>query len=69
MNVDMFWDTVPSSPSVKPHFGGTYHHHLQDRKSSEQETSVERQIFNPEDGADTFLRNVNLYTIYTALYP
>jgi hypothetical protein len=28
-----------------------------------------RLIFDPEDGADTFLRNVGSHTDYTALYP
>jgi hypothetical protein len=28
-----------------------------------------RLIFDPEDGGDTFLRNVGSYTDYTALYP
>jgi hypothetical protein len=28
-----------------------------------------RLIFDPEDGDDTFFRNVGLYTGYTALYP
>jgi hypothetical protein len=26
-------------------------------------------IFDPEDGGDTFLRNVGSFTDYTALYP
>jgi hypothetical protein len=28
-----------------------------------------RLIFDPEDGSDTFLRNVGSHTHYTALYP
>jgi hypothetical protein len=26
-------------------------------------------IFDPEDGGDTFLRNIGSHTVYTALYP
>jgi hypothetical protein len=39
-NVIVFWDISPCSPYVNRRFGGTYHLHLQGRKSAEQETSV-----------------------------
>jgi hypothetical protein len=58
--------------------GGTYHVHLQGRKSTEQETNeslatysrwlLARLIFDPEDVGDTFLRNVGSCTYYTTLY-
>jgi hypothetical protein len=42
MNVAIFWDIAPCSPYVNRCFGGTYHLRLQDRKSAEQETSVQQ---------------------------
>jgi hypothetical protein len=35
----IFWDIAPCSPYMNRCFGGTYHRHLQGRKSAEQETS------------------------------
>jgi hypothetical protein len=70
----MFWDIAQRSPYVNRRFGGTYHH-LQGRKSTEQETSMQqvpRQIHNLDDGSDMFLSNVASHashTDYTALYP
>jgi hypothetical protein len=40
MKVVFFWDTAPCSPYVNRCFRGTYHLHLQGRKSAEQETSL-----------------------------
>jgi hypothetical protein len=76
-DVAIYWGIAPCSPYVNDRFGGTYHLHLQGRKSAQQETSVQqvtgwflvRLIFDPEDLGDMFLRNVCSHTDYTALYP
>jgi hypothetical protein len=39
MKVAIFCDIAQCIPHVKQSFGGTYHLHLQGRKSAEQETS------------------------------
>jgi hypothetical protein len=57
MNPAIFWDIAPFSPYVNQCFGGTYHFHLQGRKSAEHETSV-HQATGPEDEGDMFLRNI-----------
>jgi hypothetical protein len=41
MNVAIFWDIQSCSPYVNRRFGGTFHLHLQGRKSAEQDTSVQ----------------------------
>jgi hypothetical protein len=72
MNVAIFWDLAPCSPYVNRRFGGTYHLHLQGRKSLRQETSdqqVAGLIFDCEHGGDTFLRNIGSHMNNTALYP
>jgi hypothetical protein len=75
MNVAIFWVMAPSSKNANRRFGGTYHLHLQGRKSAEHEITVkhvDRQIclliFDPEHGVGTFLRNVDPHTDYTARY-
>jgi hypothetical protein len=40
LKIAIFWDIAPCSPYMNRRFGGTYHFHLQGRKSAEQETSV-----------------------------
>jgi hypothetical protein len=62
----VFWDVAPCRSSVNRRFGGTYHINLQGRKIRERETSACRWLqsaadFYPEDGGDTFLRNVGLH--------
>jgi hypothetical protein len=42
MNVAIFWAIAPCSAYVNKRFGGTYHLHLQGRKSAEQETSLQQ---------------------------
>jgi hypothetical protein len=42
MNVTILWDIAPCSPYVNRRFKGTYHLHLQGRKSAGQETSIEQ---------------------------
>jgi hypothetical protein len=81
MKFVIFWDIAPCSPYMSRRFGVTYHLHLQGRKISEQETSESsclttcsrwffaRLIFDPEDRGATFLRNVDSYTDYKAIYP
>jgi hypothetical protein len=41
-NIVIFWDIAPCNPYVNRHFGGTYHFHLQGRKSDENGTSVQQ---------------------------
>jgi hypothetical protein len=41
-NVVIFWDIAPCSQYVNRRFEGTYHLRLQDRKSDEQETTVQQ---------------------------
>jgi hypothetical protein len=40
MNVAIFWDIAPCNPYMNHRFVGTYHFHLQGRKSTEKEASV-----------------------------
>jgi hypothetical protein len=42
MKTAIFWDIAPCSPYTNRRFGGTYHLHLQSRKSAEEETSDSR---------------------------
>jgi hypothetical protein len=60
--VAVFQDTAPCSQQINRRFSKTYHLHL-------GRGFLARLIFDPEDGGDTFLRNVGSYTDYTALYP
>jgi hypothetical protein len=59
----VFWDVAPCRSYVNRRFGGTYRLHLHGRKI------VNRKFFYPEDGGDTFLRNVVSHKIYTAPHP
>jgi hypothetical protein len=68
LNVAIFWHIMPLSPYVNQRFGGTYHIHLQGRKSPAALWFLARPIFHPEDGSES-LRNVGPHTDYTALYP
>jgi hypothetical protein len=36
MKIVIFWDIAPCSPYMNRRFGGTYHFHLQGRKSAER---------------------------------
>jgi hypothetical protein len=67
----VFWDVGPCRWCMNRRFGGKYRLHLQDIKICERKTSVSRwsaatwsrwflarKFFYPEDGGDTFLRNV-----------
>jgi hypothetical protein len=44
MKTANFWDIAPCSPYMNRRFGGTYHFHVQGRKSAEQETSESRWL-------------------------
>jgi hypothetical protein len=75
--VAIFRDIALCSPYMNQRFGGTYHLHLQDRKSAEQDQQASRWqphwflarlIFDPDDVCDTFLRNVGSYAYYSTLY-
>jgi hypothetical protein len=67
----VFWDLALYISCANRRFGGTYRLHLQGRKIHEGGTSVSRSsaancsrwflargFFYPENGGDTFLRNV-----------
>jgi hypothetical protein len=60
--VAIFWDTAPCNQNMNRRFGGTYHLHLQGRKSVEKETNVSAwppacsaHFHPPEYGGDMFL--------------
>jgi hypothetical protein len=42
VNIAIFWDTAPCSQFVNRRFGGTYHLHIQGKKSTEEEASVQQ---------------------------
>jgi hypothetical protein len=71
----VFWNVAPCTSHVNRRFGGTYCFHLEDRIIHERGTSrllmlvPQSRIFYPEDGGDTFLRNIGSHTIYTAPHP
>jgi hypothetical protein len=50
------WDTSQCSPYVNQCFGGTYHLHIQGRKSTEQETSVQQKVAFIQVKAKVILR-------------
>jgi hypothetical protein len=54
------------APYVNRRFGRTCHH-LQGRKSDEQQTSLDSIL--PDDGGDMFLQNIGSHMDYTTLYP
>jgi hypothetical protein len=77
----VFWDVAPCTSYTNRRFGGTYRLHHQGIKIRERGTSVSqsaatcsrwflaRGFFYPENGGDTFLRNVGSYKSYTTLHP
>jgi hypothetical protein len=44
MNAAIFWDIAQCNPYVNRLFGGTYHLHIQGRKSAEQETRAQQVV-------------------------
>jgi hypothetical protein len=46
IKIAIFWDIAPCSLYMNRSFGGTYHLHLQGRKSAKQETSDSRSLYN-----------------------
>jgi hypothetical protein len=69
MNVAIFWDIAPCSPYLNQRFEGTYQLHLEGKKSLPARCFIARLISDPEDGGDTFLRNISSNTENTELYP
>jgi hypothetical protein len=63
----IFWDITPCSLlKVNRRFGGTCHLHLQGLRVSRMKQAARKAArflvrlpFNPEDGGDMFLRNVD----------
>jgi hypothetical protein len=69
----IFWDiTLCSPPKINRRFKGIYRLQLQDRRISWVRIQCESRWqaeFDPEDGGDTFLRNIGwLSTDYMALF-
>jgi hypothetical protein len=67
----VFWDVAPGRYCINRRFGRTYHFHLQASGCSLQPPAhagsyLADFFIYPEDGGDTFLRNVCLHNIYTA---
>jgi hypothetical protein len=76
MKNTVFWDEAPCNYCMNRRFGGTYRLHLQGRKIRERGSPatcslwfLARGFFYPEDGGDTFLRNVGSEKNYTAPHP
>jgi hypothetical protein len=68
--ISNFCDIALCSLYTNQRFRGTFHFHLQDRKSVEQEANsliYYSTVFDPEDGSDTSHRNVGSYTDYAAV--
>jgi hypothetical protein len=62
----IFWNLAPSSSFVNRRFGGRHHLHLTQPPATWW--FLDLPIFKPEDGSESFLRNVGSFTDYTALY-
>jgi hypothetical protein len=73
MKNDVFWNVAPCRYCVNWRCGGTYRLHLQGRiknlrarNQRQQEAALQMEMMHPENGGDTFLRNVSSHKIYTA---
>jgi hypothetical protein len=68
VKISISWDVMPcSSLKTNLRFEGTFHLHLQGRRITQGRNQLEL-FFDPEDGANVFLRNVDLLsTNHTAL--
>jgi hypothetical protein len=60
-----FWVIVPCRPCVDGRFGGTDAYGY----PSAARWSLVQPIFDPQDGGDTFLRNVGPPTVYADVCP
>jgi hypothetical protein len=72
MNNAVFWDVAPCRSYVNRRFGGTYRLHLQGSLQSAATCSrwfLARGVLYPEDGGDTFFRNVDSNKIYMVPHP
>jgi hypothetical protein len=80
MKISIFWDITPYSPlKVNWRFGGKCHLHLQGWRINHERNKFPAcfhagfllgLFFNPEDGGDMFLWNVNWLSVdCMALYP
>jgi hypothetical protein len=55
----VLWDVAPCRYFINRRFGGTYRLHLQGRSNPRAINQLEQiDVDYPEDGGDTFLRNV-----------
>jgi hypothetical protein len=59
----VLWDVAPCRSCMNRRFGGTYRLHLQGT------WFLARGFFCPEDGGDTFVRNVGSHKIYIEPHP
>jgi hypothetical protein len=71
MNNAVFRDVAPCRFCMNRRFGATYQFHIQGKKSpraknQREQVAADCGFFYPEDGGDTFLRNVGSDKIYTA---
>jgi hypothetical protein len=68
MKVAIFWDIAPCDPYMNRRLGGNYNLQFLESRYLLAHWFLARMIFDPEDGGDTFLRNVGSYTDCTTLY-
>jgi hypothetical protein len=68
MKNTVFWDVALCSSCVNRRFGGTFRLRMQTAATCLR-WFLERGFFYPEDGGDTFLRNIGSHKIYTAPHP
>jgi hypothetical protein len=65
MKTAVFWDVARCRSCVNRSFGGTYRLHLQ-TTATRLRWFLACGFFYPEDGGDTFFRNMGSQKIYTA---
>jgi hypothetical protein len=71
IQIGVFWDMTPRRSCKNWRFGSTYHLHLQGDKIQRARNNVSsnQQLvdsFHPDDGGETFLRNVGSYKSHAA---
>jgi hypothetical protein len=75
MNIAIFLDIEPCSPSVKRHYGRACNLHLQDLKSAEQEISVKMEVIRSSETSDHIPstrryipEDCKIYTAFTSIF-
>jgi hypothetical protein len=70
MNVAIFWNKAPCGPHMNQRFGGTYHLHLQGRKSTKKANSVKQvSRHNSVYGLHGAISQKIAIFIYSTLWP